>query len=331
MRSAAPHAVARSLARWSELKIDAGEQVTENLDQTTVLLGDAIVSLQGSFEQLHADIEAQQNLLGTMVDRLGSEAECAEEQDHSAATTAMLEWFVDFIVSTSKQSMHLVEELDGMVDAMARVSELVDDVKAIAGRTNLVALNAAIEAARAGEVGRGFSVVAGEVRELSTQANSLSKDIVDVVDECNRSILVARKAVEKMGGVDMSQALEARNRVVSIMERVSEDQQFATEQANEASMIAMSVRRGVANAVNGLQFEDIMRQLVEQTNAIHGAISASDQAVVGWVDGQGDDSDPAELEDRLLEQVASLEAALENLRHRVVTQESMETGEVDLF
>ncbi|MGO2136328.1 methyl-accepting chemotaxis protein [Marinobacter sp.] len=95
------------------------------------------------------------------------------------------------VIESTVQTMNeLSQEMDNAskgifaLDAQsAKVFALVESIRGIADQTNLLALNAAIEAARAGEQGRGFAVVADEVRQLASRTSSATAQIVDVVSE----------------------------------------------------------------------------------------------------------------------------------------------------
>ena len=100
-----------------------------------------------------------------------------------------------------RDKQELTQRMEKLLSFTAALRERIDEVSAIAMQTNLLALNAAIEAARAGPSGRGFSVVAHEVRTLSTRAKEagehMTSTIGEVVDAIEDAVTLARNAIEQ--------------------------------------------------------------------------------------------------------------------------------------
>ncbi|GKX67835.1 methyl-accepting chemotaxis protein [Inconstantimicrobium mannanitabidum] len=116
---------------------------------------------------------------------------------NSAAENSMIkiqEGFVsiDSLKVSSAKNSKAMEDLGGSIDTLHTytkdIVKILGNINGIASQTNLLALNASIEAARAGEVGKGFNVVAQEIRKLSEESNQASKEIKAIIDNVNNTI-----------------------------------------------------------------------------------------------------------------------------------------------
>ncbi len=173
-----------------------------------------------------------------------------------------MEQLVEALEQVSGQSSTTVNHIDEMAQHLDGIFALLEDVKSIADQTNLLALNAAIEAARAGEAGRGFAVVADEVRGLSERSTTFNEQIRKLAHSSKESISKVRDTVLADGLAPpgpLARSLRATKRR-AMLDNVAAINASLGEGMREISDCARAIDGSVAEAVRALQFEDIATQ-----------------------------------------------------------------------
>ncbi|MBN8960692.1 MAG: PAS domain-containing protein [Rhizobiales bacterium] len=144
------------------------------------------------------------------------------------------------------------ERVSALSSAASRIGDIVEIINNIAGQTNLLALNATIEAARAGEAGRGFSVVASEVKALAEQTAKATGEIgqqISGIQSATQESVAAingiRTAIEKLSGIasTIASAIEEQG---ATTQEVSRNVQHAAQGAQEVSSNVGNLQRGAA-------------------------------------------------------------------------------------
>ncbi|WP_244503016.1 methyl-accepting chemotaxis protein [Marinomonas gallaica] len=218
--------------------------------------------------------------------------------------------------------MDLLSKVSEIHEEMPVVTKALKDIDDIAEQTNLLALNAAIEAARAGEAGRGFAVVADEVRSLSNRSAGFSVAIQGQLQKIQNQVTELTRSMEKLAAHDVTYIMESKRTMQQVLEHIVEKASSDSLVTSELDGLATSIDEAIFSATRGLQFDDINRQNVEYTIDTLRFIAEHLESIKH--------SSFEDLEHVLKDKLEMIKLRSKE-RHNPVSQQDVASGDIDLF
>jgi len=188
----------------------------------------------------------------------------------------------DKAVGDASKTNDILTHLSGVSQEIGTV---VATIREIADQTNLLALNASIEAARAGDAGRGFSVVAGEVKELANQTAKATESISEKITRMQQESLGAVHAIQNIG-----ETIVELNTYSQHVSAAMEEQTSAIMEISSGAQQSSDSIHSVQNAVSGVQAvaqdtNAISNDLQSASDQLNNSIQAQEQVIREFLDG----------------------------------------------
>lgn len=262
------------------------ESFTKDIEQETSQLSEVNIQVTSSTEELATGAQSiSENLTEAVdaVEMINKEFERNLEESKASATNSKnaLDHVTSGIEVISKQhrlvkeNVEATEQIGKSVEAFtsyaSEIHSMAELVSSIAEQTNLLALNAAIEAARAGDAGKGFSVVASEVRKLAEQSSKATSQIFSTVEKINQGLEKTESAMKK--GTDVVQ--EQNKSIDMTMEAFRSIEEKVASISTQVNALVGGITHSQERSNEVLASMESISSVTEETAASSEEISAS--------------------------------------------------------
>lgn len=312
-----------------------GESIAEvvsesmnDLDSLSSMQRDALATLGDAFSRFKYSLDEQQSLVAELLyggEKNTNSGTYQGMSNFAEETLKTLNSFVSTSVQTSADLMEMLERVSEISEGMPELMRVLADIDSIAEQTNLLALNAAIEAARAGEHGRGFAVVADEVRALSSRSAEFSRTIQINLNTMNKRIEKLVYDVSKIASQDMSFILTAKKEVETAIKLLMDKSDSDKSVTQQLEVLSTDLGMALNDAMRSMQFEDMSSQTIQHTASEQSHLLLLVEALKTGAD------DPRDFHKALHSQMEEFRTARMQRKSNPVSSNSMSSGDIDLF
>ncbi len=217
--------------------------------------------------------EAIEQVTGNIDQVVADSNEAAEAARRGYQTVNLTLSGMQSIKKAVDNSSRIVQDMGSRSDQIGAIVTTIED---IASQTNLLALNAAIEAARAGEAGKGFAVVADEVRKLAERSSTSTKEIAGLISHIQQSVAEAVEAMNS-GSKEVDAGVNLANQSGDALQNILTSSENVNRQAKDASTAAGTMSATAGELVSAVE---TVSAVVEENTAATEQMSASSTEVM---------------------------------------------------
>ncbi|RBW48587.1 methyl-accepting chemotaxis protein [Marinobacter sp. F3R11] len=261
------------LATVSDIR-DSADQLNSSSDRISEVTTRGAELADQQNKQLQEASRAVNEMSSSVNEVAQNAVATSEESEASLRSSEASSERVEQTVVSLRNMLEQIQETSGLIQALAiksqDIGEVLNVIRSIAEQTNLLALNAAIEAARAGEAGRGFAVVADEVRNLASKTQSSTLSIEEMISAIQQNVQSAVASIES--SAEQGQATsELAGEAVESLHSVKQDIQLITARnhniasaAEQQAQVARDIDEGIASIRSLAQAVDEVAESTRQ-------------------------------------------------------------------
>jgi methyl-accepting chemotaxis protein len=264
--------MAQDIAASSQELSAAGNQLSRSAED----VGESVQNLASGAEEQTAQIAETNNNMQQLNDQIEDVENASVDMDQASKQVVKnidignekVDLSIKKVNEVKKDSIEVADTISALDRLSKQIGEIVEFISNISDQTNLLALNAAIEAARAGEAGRGFSVVADEIRELAEESSGATERITKIINEIQTEV---EKAVSRME--------ENAETVEESVDAINSTEEVFVEIEKSSDQFRNIVRRLKSNAQKMADNSEYLENSMAEVASVSEEFAASSQQV----------------------------------------------------
>lgn len=255
-------------AKHSEIYAALLETLCDRLPSTAQTVEDRTCELSERFRVMAQNVQHQGQELKDIIHH----ATHIMLKDDKVSLSDFLDMFTDLLTDSveqtlriSKTAMAMVYSMDGAINNLQHVEKFIGNIQHLNNKARILSLNATIEAEHAGEIGKGFGVVAKEMKQMSTEISGLSDDMQQRINTVSSSVREGYSFLQDIADIDMSTQINTKERLDELMQCMLQQstmfQQKLSESAGQSSLAADNINE----MIMGMQFQDRNSQYIDNS------------------------------------------------------------------